>query len=112
MEEQIEIARLAMLGVEAGKRRASSQSPRWLQPGQCDQHMLLESLPGGIGKSLPAAEEPDPEVSAAAEVANDEREQCADLGERGKGEDIVGLGLPHELAEVVGPDLVIGIGEA
>ena len=42
MEEQIEIAGLAVLGVEAGECGATRQGPRRLQPGQRDQNLLLE----------------------------------------------------------------------
>ena len=37
MEEQIEIAGLARLGMKAGERGAAGQGPRRLQPGQCSQ---------------------------------------------------------------------------
>jgi hypothetical protein len=53
-----------------------------------------------------------PELAAAAEVAGDEREQSSDLGERDECEDVVGLGLPRELAEIVRADLGIGIAQS
>src|ERR1044071_30474 len=58
---------------------------------------------------VPAAEKPGPEGSATTQVASDEGEQGGDLGDGDKGEDVVGLGLSHELAEVVGTDFGIGI---
>jgi hypothetical protein len=42
VEEQIEIAGLAVLGMKAGECSAAGQGPRWLQPGQRDQNLLLK----------------------------------------------------------------------
>lgn len=42
VKEQIEISGLAVLGIETGERSTAGQGPGWLQPGQRDQHLLLE----------------------------------------------------------------------
>lgn len=42
VEEQIEISGLAVMCIETGERGTAGQGPWWLQPGQCDEHLLLE----------------------------------------------------------------------
>jgi hypothetical protein len=46
---------------------------------------------------------------AAAQVAGDERELWVISASRDEREDVVGRGLPHELAEVIRADRWIGI---
>lgn len=42
VKEQVEISGLAVMRVEASERGAAGQGPCWLQPGQRDEHLLLE----------------------------------------------------------------------
>src|SRR5204863_2728194 len=96
-----------MFGVKAGEGAAVRQGPGGPYLRQCNQDPLLraDSLPSATGNDLPLVEDPDPELTGVPEVADQEREQLADLAQRGEAEDVVGLGLPHELTKVVGADL-------
>ena len=50
---------------------------------------------------LPGLEEPRPKIAGPAKVANEARPELADHARTHEGEDVVRLGLPHELADEV-----------
>src|SRR4029077_13258881 len=86
--------------VQEGSKPASSWRIR---------HWSGVSLSPDMPLGLPCLEEPRPEVTGLSQVAFQARPELPDLPRRNEGEDVVRLGLTHELAGQIGPHLGIGI---
>src|SRR4051794_26977343 len=73
------------------------------------RHCKGVSLSPDMPARLPGLEQPGPEFPGLSQVAFEARPELPDLAGGEEGEDVVRLGLPHELAGQIGADLRIRI---
>src|SRR3954469_19510739 len=72
-------------------------------------HCKGVSLSPDMPLRFPGLEQPGPEVAGLPQIALEARPELPDLAGGEEGEDVVRLGLPHELAGQVGADLRVRI---